>query len=188
MENARIIIADSKENSRKLLRECLNRNGFQIQAEIRNAPDLLRRAKTMYPDLVVMDANIEGGGIFEIASIIQEDAIAEVLIIAGSESHRLKEYAHIIRPYASETLAAAVEICLLYNSRVNLMRKQVVNLQEDMRTRKLVDQAKGILMEKWNITEGEAYRSLQKESMNKGISLKDLARGVIDINNRKGEF
>ncbi|HEX3012144.1 MAG TPA: ANTAR domain-containing protein [Syntrophomonadaceae bacterium] len=55
-------------------------------------------------------------------------------------------------------------------------------MQEDMRTRKLVDQAKGILIEKWKMTEGEAYRSLQKESMNKGISLRDIARAVIESN------
>lgn len=182
MENARIIIADSKENSRRMLREGLNRCGFQIQAETRNAPDLLRRARTMYPDLVIMDANIEGGGVFEIAGIIQEDEIADVLIIASSDSHQLKNFAHIIKPYARETLETAVEICLLYNSRFSQMRKQVARLQEDMRTRKLVDQAKGLLMERWGMNEQEAYRSLQKESMNRGLSLKDIARAVIESN------
>ncbi|HEX3010588.1 MAG TPA: response regulator, partial [Syntrophomonadaceae bacterium] len=114
MDSARIIIADSKENSRKFLRECLNRNGFQIQAETRNAPDLLRRARTMYPDLVILDTNIEGGGVSEIAGILQDDEIADVLIIGESENHQLREHAHILKPYSPETLITAVEICLFY--------------------------------------------------------------------------
>ena len=182
MENTRIIIADSKENSRRILRESLNRCGYQIQAEIRNAPELLRRARTLYPDLVIIDANIEGGGVFEMAGIIQEDEIADVLIIAGNDSRQLKDFAHIFKPYTPETLEAAVEICLLYKARFVQIRQQVARLQEDMRTRKLVDQAKGLLMQKSGLTEQEAYRRLQKESMNKGMSMKDVARAVIDSN------
>lgn len=182
VENARIIVADSKESSRKQLRECLKKYGFQVQAEARNAPDLLRKARTIYPDLAVIDSNLEGGSIFEIAGILQEDEITQVLIVADNYNVYLREFAHILKPYAPDTLISAVEICLFYNSRFNTMRKQVTRLQEDLRTRKLVDQAKGIMMEKWGMSEGEAYRSLQKESMNRGMSMKEIARAVIETN------
>lgn len=181
MHEAQIIIADSKDSSRKLLRESLLQIGFQVQAEARNAPELLRKTRSIYPDLVIVDSNLEGGSVFEIAGIIQDDNVANVLILSSeTNSYQIREYAHVFKPYTPETLASVIEVCLLYKNKVVAMQKEVDKLKENLSTRKAVDKAKGILMANMQITEPEAYRILQKESMNQGIPMKDIARAVID--------
>lgn len=181
MHEAQILIADSKDASRKLLKDTLMRMGFQVQAEARNAPDLLRKTRTMFPDLVIVDSNLEGGSVFEVAGIIQDDNVANVLILSNeTSSYQIRDYAHVFKPYTPETLASVIEVCMLYKNKVIAMQKEVDKLKDNLSTRKAVDKAKGILMANLQITEPEAYRILQKESMNKGLAMKEVARAVID--------
>lgn len=180
MPKATIIIADGKASSRKSLRDTLTRSGYLIQAEAQNAPDLLRKARTMYPDLVIMDSGLEGGGTQEIADIILGDELSNVLVLMeGSHVRQLDGIAHIIKPYTEDTLLSVVEICLLYQNKLNTMKQELTRLKASLEMRKNVEKAKGILMKRLSVDEGEAYRTMQKESMNKGISMKDLARAII---------
>ena len=183
MPKATIIIADGKDNSRRALKDLLTRFGYLVQAEARNAPDLLRKARTMLPDLVIMDSNLEGGSTQEIAGILESDELSNVLVLVdGSHSRQLGDIAHIDKPFTEETLLSVIEICLLYQTRFNSIKQEVGKLRESLNTRKGVEKAKGILMKKLGIDEPEAYRSMQKESMNRGISMKDLARAIIVAN------
>lgn len=180
MPKATIVIADGKANSRRALKELLTRSGYLVQAEAQNAPDLLRKARTMFPDIVIMDSGLEGGGIQEIADIITGDELSNVLVLVeGSHWRQLDNIPHIMKPYSEETLLSVIEVCLLYQNRFNSMRQEVDKLRDSLSTRKGIEKAKGILMKKLGIEEAEAYRSMQKESMNRGISMKDLARAIV---------
>lgn len=183
MPKATIIIADGKANSRKNLKDLLTRSGYLVQAEAHNAPDLLRKARTMFPDMVIMDSGLEGGGIQEIADIITGDELSNVLVLVeGSRWRQLDNIPHIMKPYTEETLLSVIDVCMLYQNRFNSMKQEVDKLRESLSTRKDVEKAKGILMKKLSLEEAEAYRSMQKESMNRGISMKDLARAIIAAN------
>lgn len=180
MPKATIIIADGKSNSRRALKELLTRSGYLVQAEAHNAPDLLRKARTMFPDMVIMDSGLEGGGIQEIADIITGDELSNVLVLVeGSHWRQLDNIPNIVKPYSEETLLSVIEVCLLYQNRFDSMRQEVDKLRDSLSTRKGIEKAKGILMKKLGIEEAEAYRSMQKESMNRGVSMKDLARAII---------
>ena len=182
MPKATIIIADGKASSRKALKELLTRAGYLVQAEAQNAPDLLRKARTMYPDLVIMDSALEGGGTQEIADIIIGDELSNVLVLVeGPQRRQLDNIAHINKPYDEDTLLTVIEVCLLYQNQLSSMKQEVQKLRESLNTRKGVEKAKGILMKKLGVGEAEAYRSMQKESMNRGISMKDLARAIIAV-------
>jgi Response regulator with putative antiterminator output domain len=177
---ATIVIADGKANSRKALKELLTRSGYLVQAEAQNAPDLLRKARTIFPDIVIMDSGLEGGGVQEIADIITGDELSNVLVLGdGPHWRQLENIPHIIKPYSEDTLLSVIEICLLYQTRFNSMKTEVDKLRESLTVRKGIEKAKGILMKKHGIDESEAYRSMQKESMNRGVSMKDLARAII---------
>lgn len=180
MPKATIVIADGKASSRKVLKELLTRSGYLVQAEAQNAPDLLRKARTIFPDIVIMDSGLEGGGIQEIADIITGDELSNVLVLVdGPHWRQLENIPHIIKPYSEDTLLSVIEICLLYQTRFNSMKTEVDKLRESLTVRKGIEKAKGILMKKHGIDESEAYRSMQKESMNRGVSMKDLARAII---------
>jgi len=177
---ARIIIADSKDNSRKNLRDALQRAGYTVQAEARSAPDLLRKVRRIIPDLVILDDDLEGGSPMEIAGIIEDDNLSSVLVITDNpDSRRLVEIAHIQKPYTEETLISVIELSILYRNKVISMQNEVDRLKENLSNRKLVEKAKGIIMRNQGLTENEAYRFMQKQSMDHAMSMKELARRII---------
>lgn len=177
---ATILIGDGKDGSRRRLKDLLNRSGYLVEAEATNGPDLLRKARTMYPDLVIIDAGLEGGSIPEIAGIIEGDGISQVLLLVqGNQLRSTEDFAHIQKPYTEDTLLAVIEVLLLYQNRLASIRKEVSALKESLESRKNVEKAKGILMKRLGIDEAEAYRTMQKESMNRSISMKELARAII---------
>lgn len=180
MTRATVIIADSRDSSRKVLKDLLSRSGYLVEAEATNGPELLRKARTMYPDLVIIDSGLEGASIPEIAGIIEGDDISTVLVlIQGSLSRVPDDVAHIQKPFTEDTLLSVLNILLLYQNRLSSARKEVTALKESLQTRKKVEQAKGIIMKRLGIDEAEAYRSMQKESMNRGVSMKELAQAII---------
>jgi len=180
VKRATILIGDGKENSRRRLKELLTRSGYLVEAEAGNGPELLRRARTMYPDLVIMDSGLEGGSVPEIAGIIEGDGLSSVLVLVQGSLDRIPaEVAHIQKPYTEETLLAVIDVLLLYQSRLTSSQRQVTSLKDSLKSRKLIEKAKGILMKNLGIDEAAAYRTMQKESMNRSISMKDLALAVI---------
>jgi response regulator NasT len=180
VHEAKIIIADSKDASRRTIKEILGRAGYKVQAEARSAPDLLRKVRTFFPDLVILDSSLEGGSIGEVAGIIEDDNLSNVLVITEDMRWRnTDDFPHIIKPFTEETLLSVVEVCLLYNSKFSSIKQEVDKLKETLNSRKMVEKAKGILMKTLSISENEAYRKMQKQSMDTGISMKELARAVI---------
>jgi response regulator NasT len=186
VSKARIIIADGKDNSRHILKALLTGYGYLVQAEARNAPDLLRKTRMLFPDLVILDSRLEGGSTQEIAGIIEGDELSNVLVLVdASHSRQLDNIAYINKPYSEETLLSVIEVCLLYQNRFTSIKQEVGKLKENLNTRKGVEKAKGILMKNMSVDEAEAYRMMQKESMNRSISMKDLARAIIIADENK---
>ncbi len=180
VSKARIIIADGNENSRRRLKNLLTGYGYLVQSEASNAPDLLRKARMMFPDLVILDSRLEGASTQEIAGILEGDELSNVLVLVDSSHPRqLDEMAHINKPYSEETLLSVIEVCLLYQNRFTSIKQEVGKLKQSLNTRKEVEKAKGLLMKKLGVDESEAYRMMQKESMNRSISLKDLSMAII---------
>jgi response regulator NasT len=180
---AKIIIADGNSSSRRALKELLTGSGYYVQAEAQNAPDLLRKVRVMFPDLVIMDSGLGGGGTQEIADIIMDDGLSNVLVLVeGYHWRQLDDIAHIKKPYSEETLLSAIEICLHFQNKMISMKKEVDKLRETLNVRKITEKAKGILMKQLGCSEAEAYRAMQQESMNRSLSMKDLAKAIIATN------
>jgi response regulator NasT len=87
--------------------------------------------------------------------------------------------AYLVKPYREEELAPAIEVALARFSEFQTLQKQVDDLQQALETRKLVDRAKGILMDKQGLSEAEAFRKIQKMSMDNRKPMKDVAEAII---------
>lgn len=185
---AGIIIGDSNKVSRNFLKSSLKDVGFKVQAEAVNVPELIRQCRRFYPDLVIIDSEIEGGSLLEAADIIEGDNLGSLLFISHNNSNYfLKGYPHINKPFSIDTLISVVEVSLYYRQRLITAQQQTAKLKEDLETRKLVDRAKGLIMKKYGVDENEAYRWLQKESMKHGIPKREVARMII-IAHEKNKF
>lgn len=176
----KILIADSIGAERTQIAEALKRAGYQVIAEVADMAQALRKTRTLMCDLVVVNAALEGGKGLKTASIIDEDKLAAVLLLVNREalvnSTRLP---YLVKPVYDYTLIPAVETALLYWQRYGQLRTEITKLEEKLEARKLLDRAKGLLSAQLQMSEPEAHRFLQKEAMNRGLTLPQVAREVI---------
>lgn len=188
MERTRVIIADDESIIRMDLREMLTNLNYLVVGEVGDARSAVNLARELKPDLVIMDIRFEGDEFdgIDAAKILTEEKIAPVLLLTAYSQRDLVERAkvagvtgYIVKPFRESDLAAAIEVALARFSEFRALEKEVGDLKLALETRKLVDRAKGILMDVQGLNEAEAFRRIQKMSMNTRKPMKEVAEAII---------
>ncbi len=194
MADQRIVLVDSDPNWRKNLKSMLTKLGYWVVGETADGLNALKMVRSRQPDLVILDADISGMDGFEVARIIHEDKLAPVIVLTSAYSQALIEKARearvsalLTKPVDEMSILPAVELALANYGEIVRLEGKVKELKELLETRKLLERAKGILMETMGLTEAEAFRRMQKQSMNKRISMRQVAEAVILAQNLKIE-
>jgi AmiR/NasT family two-component response regulator len=187
-ERRRVIIADDESIIRMDLREMLTNLGYLVVGEVGDGRSSVNLARELRPDIVVMDIKFEGeefDGI-DAARILTEERIAPVLLLTAYSQRELVVRAreagvvgYLVKPFREADLVPAIEVALARFAEFQAMEQQVGDLEEALQTRKFVDRAKGILQDTQNLTEAEAFRRIQKMSMNTRKPMKDVAEAII---------
>lgn len=186
MERTRVIIADDESLIRMDLREMLTNLGYLVVGEVADGRSAVNQARELRPDVVIMDIKMPDMDGIEAATILTEERIAPVVLLSAYSQRELVQrareagvVAYLVKPYREEELSPAIEVALARFAEFKDLQKQVTDLQEALETRKLVDRAKGILMDKQGLTEAEAFRKVQKMSMDNRKPMKDVAEAII---------
>jgi two-component system, response regulator PdtaR len=186
MERTRVIIADDESLIRMDLREMLTNLGYLVVGEVADGRSAVNQARELRPDVVVMDIKMPDMDGIEAAKILTEERVAPVVLLSAYSQRELVErareagvVAYLVKPYREEELAPAIEVALARFAEFKDLEKQLADLQQALETRKLVDRAKGILMDKQGLTEAEAFRKIQKMSMDNRKAMKDVAEAII---------
>ena len=186
MERTRVIIADDESLIRMDLREMLTNLGYLVVGEVADGRSAVNQARELRPDVVVMDIKMPDMDGIEAAKILTEERIAPVVLLSAYSQRELVErareagvVAYLVKPYREEELGPAIEVALARFAEFKDLEKQLADLQQALETRKLVDRAKGILMDKQGLTEAEAFRKIQKMSMDNRKAMKDVAEAII---------
>ncbi len=186
MERTRIVIADDESLIRMDLREMLTNLGYLVVGEVADGRSAVNQARELRPDVVVMDIKMPDMDGIEAAQILTEERIAPVVLLSAYSQRDLVQrareagvVAYLVKPYREEELTPAIEVALARFAEFKDLEKQVADLKEALETRKLVDRAKGILMDKQGLTEAEAFRKIQKMSMDNRKAMKDVAEAII---------
>lgn len=184
--SARIVIADGDPAFRKNLKALLNRSGYLIIGEAGDGISTLKLIRNVEPDLVILDTSLPSADSIELIKIISEDRLAPIILVSSSHFQetlaKAKEsyvFAYLTKPFSESTLVASIEIAMANYQKIMHLNKEVLELRETLETRKITEKAKGILMKTMGITEEEAFKKLQRESMNKRISIRQVAEAVI---------
>jgi two-component system, response regulator PdtaR len=186
MEPLRIVIADDEPIIRLDMKRMLESVGYAVVGEAGDGVTALELARELKPDVVVLDVKMPNMDGLEVAQVLEQEQIAPALIVtAYSDSeliNRAKEagvFAYIVKPFKESDLQPAVEIAVSrYQENIELS-KEVADLTDRIETRKLVDRAKGILMDMYNLKEHEAYRRIQTQSMNTRKTMREIAEAII---------
>lgn len=186
MYGGRIIIADSDNTLLQKIKITLTKAGYSVIGTAEDSLSALKIIRSRYPDLVIVDSALPGTGGYELAKIIHENKIAPVimfiphyrkeLIQKGKDSHI---FAYLVKPVQEDTLLTSIEIAFWNYEKIVGLERQVQDLRDTLESRKIIERAKGILMKQLNITEAEAFKKIQKQSMNKRTSMKAIAEAIL---------
>jgi AmiR/NasT family two-component response regulator len=186
LERTRVIVADDESVIRMDLREMLTNLGYLVIGEVGDGRSAVNLARELKPDVVVMDIKMPDMDGIDAAKILTEERIAPVLLLTAYSQQELIERAkaagvvgYIIKPFRESDLAPAIEVAVARFAEFRALEKEVGDLKLALETRKLVDRAKGILMDSQRLTEAEAFRKIQKMSMNTRKPMKEVAEAII---------
>ncbi len=186
MERVRVIVADDESVICMDLREMLSNLGYLVVGEAGDGRSAVNLSRELRPDVVLMDIKMPDMDGIEAAKILTEERIAPVVLLTAFSQQDLVQRAkvagvvgYLVKPIKEAELAPAIEIALARFAEFRELEKEVDTLQEQLETRKLVDRAKGILMDTQNLSEADAFRRIQKMSMNTRKSMKEIAQAII---------
>ena len=180
----RIFIADDEPLIRADLKELLEEIGHKVIGETGDGLDALRLIEKIKPDVVILDIKMPGLDGITIASKITH--LCPVIILTAYSERQLIQrarnagvMAYLTKPFRQSDIAPAIELAVSNFLEKSTLADRVAELKEQLEVRKLVEKAKGLLMLKENLTEIRAYRRLQKLSMDKNKSMKEVAEAII---------
>jgi two-component system, response regulator PdtaR len=186
VERTRVIIADDESLIRMDLREMLTNLGYLVVGEVGDGRSAVNLARELRPDIVLMDIKMPDMDGIEAAKVLTEERVAPVLLLSAYSQQELVQRAqqagvagYLVKPFRESDLAPAIEVALARFSEFRAVEREVGNLQEALETRKAVDRAKGILMDTQGLSETEAFRKIQKMSMDHRKSMRTVADAII---------
>jgi response regulator NasT len=183
----RVVVAEDEALIRMDIVETLRDNGFDVVGEAGDGERAIELATELRPDIVVMDVKMPKLDGISAAERLSRDNIAPVVLLTAFSQKELVEQAakagalaYVVKPFTPSDLLPAIEIALSRHAQIKTLEDEISDLAERFETRKIVDIAKGILNEKMGLTEPEAFRWIQKASMDRRLTMKDVAVTIID--------
>ncbi len=185
-QQLRLVIADDESLIRMNLKETLVGLGYLVVGEAGDGVSVVNLARELRPDLVIMDIKMPKLDGIQAAKMLTEDKIAPVLLLTAYSDRELVERAreagvvnYIVKPFRDAELLPAIEIAIARYAEFQEMDKKIGDLQETLETRKLVERAKGVLMDTQGLKEQEAFRKIQQLSMNTRKSMREIAQAIL---------
>lgn len=185
-----VLIVDDEPLIRMDLKEMLLESlVYKVIGEAKDGEEAINFVQGQEPDIIFMDIRMPNLDGISAAQAIQEKAskrIPIVMLTAYSQTDLIEQassagvFAYLTKPLRKPDLVPAIEIALARSLEVQKLESEVGKLRDKIETRKLVEKAKGLLMERFGIPEGVAYRRLQKEAMNKRMNLKEMSELVLE--------
>ena len=186
-EHPRVVVAEDEALIRLDLVELLEEHGYEIVGPASDGEEAVRLANELEPDLIVMDVKMPKMDGITAADKIAEDRICAVVMLTAFSQRdlikRAKEagaMAYVVKPFDASDVIPAIEIAMARFAEIRGVEDEVMDLEERLESRKVVDQAKGILQTSLDLTEPEAFRWIQKTAMDLRKSMREVAQGVID--------
>ena len=183
-KTVRILVAEDEALIRMDLVEMLREAGYDVVAEAADGAQAIELAQLHKPDLAILDVKMPVlDGISAAEKIID---IAPVLMLTAFSQRELVErardagvMAYVVKPFSIGDLVPAIEIAISRQTQMRSLAAEVADLHERLETRKLIDRAKGILMQALNLSEPEAFSWIQRAAMDRRLTMKEVAQAVI---------
>jgi two-component system, response regulator PdtaR len=182
----RVVIAEDEAIIRLDLKELLEEEGYEVVGETGRGDEAVELVRGLGPDLAILDIKMPGLDGLSAARHIAGERLAAVLILTAFSQRDLVEQArdagamsYIVKPFQKSDLIPAIEVALGRHAELTSLESEVGDLAERLEARKIIDRAKGILMDRHGLSEQEAWRFLQTEAMNRRTKVHEVAALVV---------
>ncbi len=186
MAQTRVVIADDDPIIRMDLREMLDGLNYVVAGEAADGKSAVNLARELKPELVIMDIRMPEMDGIEAARTLTQENIAPVLLLTAYSEPELVQRAtqagvigYLVKPFREAQLGPAIEVTLGRFREFQTLQKELGDTKEALEARKLIDRAKGLLMDRYGLNEAEAFRRIQKRSMDNRKSMKEDAEAIL---------
>jgi len=184
--SVRVIIGSLSEKMLKQLSQFLQENGFNVVGETSSGHDLLRKVHTMYPDVVIVDYRLKGMDGHQLSELLVGERICPVvaMISRADVGHFINlsqepTFVPLVKPLSRDTLIQTIGLLVKTSKSIGALEKELKSIKSDKGDKELIAQAKSLLITHMKLTEDEAHRKIQKQSMDKGIGKVKIAEAII---------
>ncbi|MGA7731639.1 MAG: response regulator [Chloroflexia bacterium] len=182
----RVVIADDDPIIRMDLREMLTDLNYQVVGEAADGRNVVALARDLRPELVIMDIRMPEMDGIEAARVLTQETIAPVLLLTAYSEPELVQRAtqagvvgYLVKPFREAQLGPAIEVTLGRFREFQQLQKELGDLKEALEARKVIDRAKGFLMDRFNLSEADAFRRIQKRSMDTRKTMREVAEAIM---------
>ena len=186
-QGTRTLVVEDETLIRLDIVETLEAAGYEVVGQAGDGEQAIALAEELQPELIVMDVKMPGiDGITAADRILENQNCAIVMLTAFSQSELVDRardagaMAYVVKPFTPAELIPAVEIAVSRAQELTALKDEVASLTEQFETRKRVDRAKGLLEERMGLSEPEAFRWIQKTSMDRRLTMREVADAVIE--------
>ncbi|MEO9330028.1 ANTAR domain-containing response regulator [Gordonia aurantiaca] len=183
----RVLVAEDDSLIRMDLIEMLREEGYDVVGEAPNGQVAVELTETLQPDLVIMDIKMPVRDGIDAATEIAEKRLAPVVMLTAFSQRDFIEkardagaMAYLVKPFTKADLVPAIEVAVSRYHELKQLEREVATMNERLETRKLVERAKGLLMEKQGLSEPEAFKWIQRAAMDRRTTMKAVAQVVVE--------
>ncbi len=184
----RILLINDTDKPIGELRAALLEAGHEVLDEVANIAALLKAVETHQPDVVIVDVDSPSRDALEQLALINRHAPRPVVMFSADGDEQLIRAAvgagvtaYIVDGLSPARVRPIIQVALARFEQQSHLRRQLDDVQQQLQDRKLIEQAKGVLMEKRGLSERDAYAALRQQAMKQNLKLADVARRVLDM-------
>lgn len=182
----RVVIAEDEAIIRLDLRETLEEEGYEVVGDCGRGDEAVALVKKMIPDVVILDIKMPVMTGLEAAKLITEIKICPVVMLTAFSQREIIEQArdagalaYLVKPFQKSDLVPAIELAIARFAEMQSLSGEVAALGAQLEIRKLVDRAKGILLDKYAMNENDAFTYIQKLAMTERVKMGEIAQRII---------
>ena len=186
MDVLKAVIAEDEQLTRTIIKARLERLGHQVVAEAVDGSQAIDAARSHKPDVIIMDIKMPVvDGIEAARAILAENPCAILFLSSFNEQELVEqasetgELAYLMKPFRKEDLAPALEMAVRRFRQIQSQKREIDDLKETLDTRKLIERAKGILMDRHHMSEEEAFKRIHFQARNQNKKMREIAQSII---------
>lgn len=189
---SKIVVAEDEPITRMDICEMLTSAGYDVVGEASNGIEAIDLCRTFKPDLILMDIKMPKLDGIQAAQLIMKEELVDSLMMVTAYSgkefiEKVKEtgaIGYIVKPIDETKLIPQVEIAISKGKEFKKVKNKVDEINKEIEEVRIIHSAKETLMEKYSLTENEAYKKLRKLSMDKQVSILEVCKNIITLNKR----